>query len=208
MRIGKSRRHFLVRLAAGSTTALVGVLAATLGVGTTAEMDAKSMTHAMVTWYDAGAPLGKFLLIRKDADLCAVRFTDYRRGHDAKPPTVFNSGEETFQANYTCRCQSERGRGFGAVTIGEVSRGASWGIGRLAFENREMNVSCGPFRLPWMYPTRVSFHVTGTKLGDHGIALAPTRWSEIEDVNVSHPRLRWFRYDPARKVMFIPLDDL
>jgi hypothetical protein len=174
-----------------------------------AEIDeSKLKSHAFVTWYDAGAPLGKFLLIRKDADVCAIRFTDYHRANDAKEPTVFNSGEESLDAKYQCFCQSERGRGFGNGTIGEVSKRASWGIGRLAVQTGETNVKCGPFKLPWMYPTRVSFHVYGTKLGDHGIELAPTRWSDIGEVNVNDARLQWFRYDEGRKATFIPSEAL
>lgn len=35
------------------------------------------------------SPKGKLLLIRRGPDLCAVRVTAYRRGHDAKPRTFF-----------------------------------------------------------------------------------------------------------------------
>jgi hypothetical protein len=59
-----------------------------------------------------------------------------------------------------------------------------------------------------MYPTRVSFHIDGTKLGDQGIELAPTRWSAINEVNVTDAKLRWFRYDENRKVTYIPIGDL
>ena len=59
-----------------------------------------------------------------------------------------------------------------------------------------------------MYPTRVSFHIDGTKLGDQGIELGPTRWSAIDEVNVRDAKLRWFRYDESRKVIYIPSDDL
>jgi hypothetical protein len=59
-----------------------------------------------------------------------------------------------------------------------------------------------------MYPANVSVHTEGTKLGDHGIELAPTRWSAINEVNVSDPRLRWFRYDEKRKETYIPREDL
>jgi hypothetical protein len=190
-------------------SAVVSLLVAGLGVGVAGEIDeAKLKTHALVTWYDAGAPLGRFVLIRKDTHVCAVRFTEYRRGNDAKPSTMFNSGEESFNAKYECASQVEWGRGFGNVTTAEVSKGASWGVGRLAFQSGEMNVKCGPYKLPWMYPTRVSFHIFGTRLGDHGIELAPTRWSDIKEVDVSSTRLRWFRYDEGRKDTYIPIEKL
>jgi hypothetical protein len=59
-----------------------------------------------------------------------------------------------------------------------------------------------------MYPTRVSFHIYGTKLGDQGIELAPTRWSAISELNVRDAKLRWVRYDENRAVTYIPTDDL
>jgi len=182
----------------------VGVIVVALGIATAADIDeSKLKTHALVTWDDAGAPLGNFLLIRKDASVCAIRFTEYHRGHDAKAPTVFSSGEESFDATYDCFCQGERGGGLGNSTTGKVTKRASWGIGRFAFQSGETNVKCGSFKLPWMYPTRVSFHIEGTKLGDHGIELAPTRWTEIKEVNANDARLRWFRYDEKRAVTYI-----
>jgi len=201
-------KRYVARLVVGSTI-LVGVIVVTLAIGMAKDVDENRLkTHALVTWYDVGAPLGKFLLIRKDASVCAVKFTEYHRGNDAKAPTVFSSGEESLDAKYECFCQSERGGGFGNPTLGEVNKRASWGIGRLAFGGGDLNVRCGPFKLPWMYPARVSFHIEGTKLGDQGIELAPTRWSAINEVNVSEARLRWFRYDASRKVTYIPSEDL
>lgn len=40
------------------------------------------------------SPKGKLLLIRRGPDLCAVRVTSYRRGHDASPRTFFYTGDE------------------------------------------------------------------------------------------------------------------
>ena len=196
------RRRYVIGLAIGSAILLVS------SIGMAQDIDEKRWkTHAFVTWYDVGAPLGKFILIRKDANVCAIRFTEYHRGNDAKAPTVFSSGEESLDAKYECFCRSEGGGGFGNATLGEVNKSASWGIGRLAFGGGKTNVRCGPFKLPWMYPARVSFHIEGTKLGDHGIELAPTRWSTINEVNLS-ARLRWFRYDERRKPTYIPSEDL
>ena len=170
--------------------------------------DAKMRTHALATWNDIGAPVGRFLLVRKDSDLCGIRFTECHRGRDARPPTVFSSGEESLDAKYECVCQGQSGGGFGPLTRGEVNKRASWGIGRLAFGGGDINVRCGRFELVWMYPTRVSFQAEGARLGDYGIEMAPTRWSTIGEVNVRDARLRWFRYDESRKVTWIPADDL
>jgi len=203
------RKSFLARLVVGSTTVIAAAVGFALGIGGAADIDENKLkTHALVTWYDVSAPLGKFLLIRKDASVCAIRFLEYRRGNDAKAPTLFSSGEESFYAKYECFCRGEGSGGFGNVTTGELNKRPLWGIGRLAFQRGETNVRCGRFKLPWSYPTRVSFQIYGTKLGDHGIELAPTRWTDIKEVNVSDTRLHWFRYDEGRKVTYIRSEDL
>lgn len=188
---------------------VVGAVGFVLGIGMAEDIDeSKLRTHALVTWYDASAPLGKFLLIRKDASVCAIRFLEYQRGNDAKAPTPFSSGEESFYAKYECSCRGEGGRGFSNVTSAELNKRPLRGIGRLAFQTGETNVKCGRFKLPWSYPTRVSFQIYGTKLGDHGIELAPTRWTDINEINASDARLHWFRYDEGRKVTYIRNEDL
>src|SRR4051812_12101758 len=77
-------------------------------------------TSARVDWHQVGAPLGKFLLMRGNKGLCAIRFLDYQRGHDAKPPSVFNSGEESHVAHYEWVYQ---GDGTSDITKGNVKRG-------------------------------------------------------------------------------------
>jgi hypothetical protein len=203
------RKGFLARLVVGSTAVIAAAVGVTVGLGIAEGIDENTLrTHALVTWYDVSAPAGKFLLIRRDASVCAIRFIDYQRGNDAKAPTLFSSGEESFYAKYECFCQGDGGGGFGDATIGELSKRPLWGIGRLAFQRGETNVRCGRFKLPWSYPTRVSFQPYGSKLGDHGIELAPTRWTDIKDVNVNDNRLQWFHYDEGRKVTLIRSEDL
>lgn len=192
-----------------ASIAIAGAVGLGLGIGMAEDIEeSKLRMHALVTWYDASAPLGKILLTRKDARVCAIRFKEYRRGNDAKTPTLFSSGEESVYAKYECFCPGEGSRGFSNVTNGELSKGPLRGIGRLAFQTGEANVKCGGVKLPWSYPTRVSFQIYGTRLGDHGIELAPTRWTDINEINLSDARLHWFRYDEGRKVTYIRNEDL
>lgn len=44
--------------------------------------------------------------------------------------------------------------------------------------------------------------------GDYGIELAPTKWTDISQVDVFDPRLIWYRYDENRKDLNIPVDKL
>jgi hypothetical protein len=71
-------------------------------------------------------------------------------------------------------------------------------------------VECGPIKLLWGYKTSVSFIPLGKGLNmrDYGIELAPTPWTDIKEVNVKDPRIKWYKYDEKRERIFIPIDKL
>jgi hypothetical protein len=104
-------------------------------------------------------------------------------------------------------CRDEENKAFGSAKIGELNKRPLRGIGRLAFQTGETNVRCGGFKLRWLYPTQVSFD-SETRLADHGIELAPTRWTSIDAVQPDDPQLQWFRLDETRKLTFISAEDL
>ena len=173
--------------------------------------DSGAESRAVITWDSAGAPLGKFLLIRRGGDACALRFTTAHRGHDAKPQTLTQSGEETFFAEYEWFYQ---GDGSSLLTgpgvrsgRGKLEKKPLRGIGRLAFQTGETYVKCGPFTLLWTYPTSVSFY-SGSNRGDQGIEMAPTKWSSVLQIDFQNPHLKWYRYDEDRSVTYIPIDAL
>src|SRR5512139_286156 len=69
-------------------------------------------THARIDWHQVGAPVGRFLLIRKGSSTCAVRFTEFHRGNNAKPPTLFSSGDESHHAEYDWYWQADGSSDF------------------------------------------------------------------------------------------------
>jgi hypothetical protein len=129
--------------------------------------DRNAADNAMLTWFDAGAPVGHMLLIRRGADSCVVRFTAFHRDHDAKPPNTFSSGEESFFAEYDWfypkASAAESGRPDYDTGHRKVSRKPTAGVGRLAFQSGDDEVQCGSFRLAWFYPVRVGFNNRGAK---------------------------------------------
>ena len=173
--------------------------------------DSNATSNAMVTWFDVSAPIGHLLLIRQGADTCVVRFSNFHRGHDSKPSTPFNSGEESFSAEYDWFYPKTSAAGSHQRTYDtghrQLFRGSSSGIGRLAFQRSDQEVRCGNFRLAWFYPARVGFN-SADSAKDIGVELAPTRWTTIEQVNFDDPALRWYRQDESRKPMLIPMDQL
>jgi hypothetical protein len=50
--------------------------------------------------------------------------------------------------------------------------------------------------------------LAGIKEGGYGNELAPTRWTDIREVNVFDPRVKWYKYDSLRKRVDIPIDKL
>jgi len=170
-------------------------------------------THAMITWADVGAPLQRFLLIKKGNDLCAIRFTQYRRSYDVEPPTNFNSGEESFYGEYDWHYGLANKGGLNADGASKghrkVAQTRTLGIGRLILWGGVDWVRCGSFVLLWRYPTRASFSSKSTEGPcDREIEMAPTRWSDIRQVNPADAGLKWFRCDEKRKPISIPVDEL
>lgn len=168
-------------------------------------------TNIRIDWRGVVAPINRFLLIRKDAEVCAVRFTEFHRGHDAKPATLFNSGEETFYAEYDWYCQADGSQDLTKSNIQsghkKLVRKPLRGIGRLAFQTGEINVRCGSFSLYWSYPTAVAFYGV-PKQADYGIELSPTKWKEIKEVKALDPNIKWYRLDEKRQLFYISINDL
>jgi hypothetical protein len=166
---------------------------------------------ARIEWHQVAAPFGRFLLMRHAKGQCAVRFTEYHRSHDAKPPTVFSSGEESHDAGYEWFYQADGSGNFTSRTvergIGRVSRGAVRGIGRLAWQSGDPYLKCGPLRTYWLPPSSVSFSEQ-VLCPNAAYELSPTGWQDISQVNTNHARLSWFRCDETRKSYRIPMADL
>lgn len=57
-------------------------------------------THVEIGPRGAIGALNRFILIRKATYGCAIRFTSYRRDHDQRPPTFFNTGNENMYGAY------------------------------------------------------------------------------------------------------------
>ena len=147
-------------------------------------------------------PLGKILLVRKTSEYCAVKFTKFWTGK-----TEFD-----WYASYESYYQGDKTGDFSNKNVlfikDELSFPKPRGIGRLAFSFGNKNVRCGPIKLFWFGQGWVCVYSSGEKQGDYGIELAPTKWADISQVNVFDQRLKWYRYDPKREDINIPVDQL
>jgi hypothetical protein len=167
--------------------------------------------HAYITPLSVSAPLGRLVVIRHDDTLCAIRFDAYHRGNDEKPPTKFNSGQETlFATAEQLRVVKSKAtwRILDRKMINLVS-GPIVGPGRLGFQRGRIGLHCGDAKLEWTYPNNVS-------LGSYEepnekralVEIAPTAWTEVSHINLSDQKLHWYRYDESRKDTLISIEEL
>lgn len=172
-------------------------------------------------------PMGLMLLIRKNNNYCAMKFNRNWTAVDEKARKEYEpyvnrgivdaeSAREAYEkkyAAYTIYYQGDGGADFSKGNVIKSEHIASWlplqGPFRpFIYQPGDAHIKCGPFKIGWEYKNAVCFIPSGKGLGDYGIELAPTPWTDIEEVNVFDPRVKWYRYDDKRKRVNIPIDQL
>ena len=147
-------------------------------------------------------PLGRILLVRRNLEYCAVKFTRFWTGKTAED--LFAAYESYHQGDKTGNFLNKNVQ----VRRDELSFPKPRGIGRLAFSFGNKDVRCGSIRLFWFGQGWVYFYGSNQKEGDYGIELAPSKWTDIGEVNVVDAHLKWYRYDAKRQEVRIPVDRL
>jgi hypothetical protein len=161
------------------------------------ERDAYSV--AMVHPFFIASPIGRWVLLRRGKDLCALRFTDFNRirTEENLPPSWTR---ESFFAKYDWYCQSN---GSGKFVGAHEERGhgqASRKPNLWRFERGDKHIKCGPLKVQWDYPNRISLVEKDIRSGarkPNDIEIALTGWKDISEVSARDSRLIWYRYDPA-----------
>jgi hypothetical protein len=165
-----------------------------------------AQSHAIVSFGYAAAPINKVLLIRAQSGQCALRFTNFSRGHDAKPGSVLNTGDETLGAEYEWAFVS--GDGATRSGRGTVSRGPVVGVGRVVVPSTSARIECGSINgLSWNYPMYVSMF-TGSQPRDTGLRFAPTGCVELGTATATGVQLSWYGYSEGRAVLYIQQSQL
>jgi hypothetical protein len=168
-----------------------------------------------ITKMQVVVPEGYFILARKDAVTCAIRFRTAQRGRDRSDPTVLSSGQESQSAEYDWFVQGDGSQDFSRANVksghGQLRNGSSIGVGRLAFKpGAKLYVTCGSLRTRWGYPHSLAFltYPKSDPRDDYQLELAPTKAREIGDVEARNPRLVWYRLDENRATQRIAVDKL
>jgi hypothetical protein len=130
-------------------------------------------------------PLGRMLLVRKDTQYCAIKFTEFWTGKT----------KEDVHARYESYYQGDASGDFARKNVQikkeELSFPKPRGIGRFAFSFGNKNIQCGPIKLFWSGKGSVYFQSDSQPEADYGVELSPTKWTDISQVNVFDSRLKW-----------------
>jgi hypothetical protein len=142
-------------------------------------------------------PVGRFALMRNGNYACAIRFTNFSR-----------SGESVFYAEYDWYFQNDGSGDFSKANVKN-------GHGSLKdYDNRFLMlfasklVVCGSFRLFWGYPVQLGFTPSNTRKPDLGNEMAPSKWTDISEVNIHDARLKWYRRVERDRRIDIPIEKL
>jgi hypothetical protein len=168
------------------------------------------------------AGVGYFLLLRTNNLSCAIRFTDYKIVSGGYPVSysgdysynnTYSEGNARFEsrsyAEYDYFYQNDYSSDFkkSGVKIGhEKLAGIGWFWNPMN-QDAPTVVKCGSLMLQIQTPVAVTFF-EGVEPRDQGIELAPTKWQDINEINLNDPRVKWYRYDKTRQNIRIPVEDL
>lgn len=178
--------------------------------GAMASADVKTLPEAnevQIAPNAIGIPLGHILLIRNDSDYCAVKFIRCWTGQ----------ADYDQHAEYESYYQGDKTGDFRSKNVKYRKEEVyytkpSFSIfGHPVRIGAKRDICCGPIELWWSglnCKIFVYYFRHDQKQGDYGIELAPTKWTDISQVNVFDPRLKWYRYDAKRKDTKIPMDRL
>jgi hypothetical protein len=152
-------------------------------------------------WPTGVAPaLGYYALVRQGDAICAVKFTETAQSKDPERKYRYAVYEWHYQPDGSgefSRPSAKHGEGKATWNYTEM-------VGRLSFQTGNVGVDCGDIKLAWAGGTTLSFRAarkdeTEKETIKRGIMIAPTKWTEINQVNARDKRLTWYGYDPSRK---------
>ncbi|HOM11219.1 MAG TPA: hypothetical protein PLV81_13840 [Spirochaetota bacterium] len=139
-------------------------------------------------------PFGYYALVKKDNKLCAVRFLETGQHH--KKDKRYAIYEYYYQGDGTGDFLIKTAKhGMGKATYNSFCI-----IGRLCFNTGNMNMACGEINIKWYGGRGISYGDglnRNEKISDvikAGVQIAPTKWTDIKDVNITEKGLKWYKY--------------
>ncbi len=149
-------------------------------------------------------PLGRLVLVRKGSVYGAIRLNTYERGKQ-------NLFKTTYYTTYDAWYQGDGSGEFGRNNVKHQAGKASqrlYGLGRMAFDFSSPEISCGTFNLLFAASGGIIFPNPAKDIGKQEIEFAPTKSTDISQVDVLMPRMKWYRRDKSRSCFDVPIDTL
>jgi hypothetical protein len=136
-----------------------------------------------------GMPVRRILLIRNNNDYCAVKFTHNRTGktdydQHAEYESYYQGDKTGNLHNKNVKYRKEE------VYYTKPSLSIFGHPIRIAAKR---DIRCGPIKLWWSagpYLTFVYYNGHDQNQREHGVGLAPTKWTDISQANVFDSRLK------------------
>jgi hypothetical protein len=172
-------------------------------------------------------PLNRIILIHKGNQYCALKFTNawiemdeerLKAYADLKKGRILDDVDREAAMKKYADYESYYNDGSPNFTNGSVQRKEGTAsllplrgpVRPFTYQPGNGCVECGQFKLLWSYKTAVTFIPLGksSNIRDYGIELAPTPWTDIKELNIKDPRIKWYKYDEKRERVFIPIDKL
>lgn len=181
----------------------------------------RATTYAAIGPEGVTATLNRFILFRKGAHGCALRFSSFRREGENKPASFFRSGWADTWAEYDWYFQDDGTFDLSKTNVqsghGKLRWGSDFRLGHGLIlggpKDANRSIDCGSFHVAWGYPMNLAFYsfARGKTEYDPQLEFAPTRWTKLEQLDFSNSGLRWISGLAAGKIkeeVWIPLEDL
>lgn len=165
--------------------------------------------HASILPGKISPPIGYFLLIRKDNNTCAIRFTNYSNPESGRLlDSDASTNNDTAEYDYFNQYD-----GSGNFMKNNLDSGHAK-LNRLVIVSRGVArisglyiIKCGSLTLRWNGNSEIDMF-QGKFISDEGIKFAPTKWRDISEINVDDPNIEWFGVDKKRRFTSIPVENL
>lgn len=151
------------------------------------------------------SPVGRWTLLRKSTELCAIRFTEFHYERSRERPQA--QTDASYFAAYDWARQNDGSEDFNkpGIQLGHSFANKKPNIWR--FPRGTDVIKCGSLNAGWGYPNKISLVAQNfdseTSNRSNDIEIAVTGWKNFQEINVRDPRLIWRRYIPERDIKHI-----
>ena len=164
------------------------------------EAEASVESFVMGPWA-ISMPTGALLVIRKNGKVGALRLTAVVQGD------AIGLGTATYESYF----QGDGSANFQRPNVtklrGEIELKPLKGVGRFSFQTGKNKIRVGSWSFGAAAPNLMNMWPFRGDSKDYGFEFAPTSARDISELNLSDPRLRWFKFDSSGGIV-LPVRDL